>query len=184
MGTPENQTAGSQAAASQPETGQAPLDGALELAPSRVRPEWIDYNGHMNVAYYVLAFDKALDNFCDRIDVGAAYAKRANRSIFTLEMHVHYKQEVLEGDPLRFTFQLLDADEKRMHYFIRMYHGTEGYLSAACEQIALHVDLGTRRTAPWPEGPYKALLDLKARHAALPRPSEVGSVIGIRRKSA
>jgi acyl-CoA thioesterase FadM len=94
----------------------APLDQALELAPSRVKPEWIDYNGHMNVAYYVLAFDKALDNFCDRIDVGAAYVKRTNQSIFTLEMHVHYRQEVLEGDPLRFTFQLLDADEKRMHY--------------------------------------------------------------------
>jgi acyl-CoA thioester hydrolase len=160
------------------------LDQALELAPSRVKPEWIDYNGHMNVAYYVLAFDKALDNFCDRIDVGAAYVKRTNQSIFTLEMHVHYRQEVLEGDPLRFTFQLLDADDKRMHYFMRMYHGVEGFLSATCEQIALHVDLGTRRTAPWPEGPRAALMELKARHAALPRPAEAGSVIGIRRKSA
>ena len=166
------------------QTKLAPLDPALELAPSRVRPEWIDYNGHMNVAYYVLAFDKALDNFADRIDIGAAYVKRTNQSIFTLEMHVHYRQEVLEGDPLRFTFQLLDADEKRMHYFIRMYHGEQGYLAATCEQIALHVDLGSRRTAPWPEEPWQALSELKARHAALPRPDEAGSVIGIRRKSA
>lgn len=161
-----------------------PLDPALELPPAQVLPDWIDYNGHMNVAYYVLAFDKTLDRFCDRIDVGADYVKRTNQSIFTLEMHVHYRQEVLQGDPLRFTFQLLDADDKRMHYFMRMYHGTEGYLSATCEQIALHVDLGTRRTAPWPAVQREQLMALKAEHAALPRPAEAGSVIAIRRKSA
>ncbi|WP_119418151.1 thioesterase family protein [Desertibaculum subflavum] len=161
-----------------------PLDPALELPPAQVLPEWIDYNGHMNVAYYVLAFDKTLDRFCDRIDVGADYVKRTNQSIFTLEMHVHYRQEVLQGDPLRFTFQLLDADDKRMHYFMRMYHGTEGYLAATCEQIALHVDLGSRRTAPWPAAQRERLMALKAEHAALPRPAEAGSVIAIRRKSA
>lgn len=160
------------------------LDDALELPPARVLPEWIDYNGHMNVAYYVLAFDKALDRYCDSIDIGAAYVKRTNQSIFTLEMHVHYAQEVLEGDTLRFTFQMLDADEKRFHYFMRMYHGEKGYLAATCEQISLHVDLSTRRTAAFPPEPFTKLKALLDGHAGLPRPKEAGSVIGIRRRPA
>ncbi len=160
------------------------IDNALELPSARVLPEWIDYNGHMNVAYYVLAFDKTLDRFCDRIDIGADYVRRTNQSIFTLEMHVHYVQEVVEGDPLRFSFQLLDADEKRFHYFMRMYHGEKGYLAATCEQVALHVDLGSRKTAHFPAEPLERLTTLLEEHARLPRPAQAGSVIAIRRRSA
>jgi len=160
------------------------LDNALELPSARVLPEWIDYNGHMNVAYYVLAFDKALDRFCDSIDIGADYVRRTNQSIFTLEMHVHYVQEVIEGDPLRFSFQLLDADEKRFHYFMRMYHGENDYLAATCEQIALHVDLGSRKTTPFPAEPFGRLTALLQDHVRLPRPAQAGSVIAISRRSS
>ncbi|HYM31480.1 MAG TPA: thioesterase family protein [Candidatus Cybelea sp.] len=159
------------------------FDPSLELSPANVLPEWIDFNGHMNVAYYVLAFDKALDKFCERYDLSLDYMKRSNCSTFVLETHVTYLREVLQGDPLLFTFQLLDADPKRLHYFMRMYHAEEGFLSATSEQLLVHVDMAERRVVPMPLATQARLDALKAVHAALPRPEQVGHVIGIRRKS-
>jgi acyl-CoA thioester hydrolase len=166
-----------------------PLRDALPAAPldlpgQRVLPEWIDYNGHMNVAYYVLAFDKATDRLFDLLDLGADYAKRTSNSSFVLETHVTYAQEVHEGDPLRFTAQLLDYDAKRLHYFLQMFHAEEGYLSATSEQIALHVSLDTRRTAPIPPDQLARLSAVMAAHQGLAKPRQAGSVIGIRRKVA
>jgi len=157
-------------------------DPFLELTRFHVLPEWIDGNGHMNVAYYVLAFDKALDRFCDRVGVGWDAIRERNDSIFVLETHVTYQNEVVEGDPLRFTLQLLDLDEKRFHYFMRMYHADKGYLAATSEQIALHVGLDNRRAKPMPKRSLEELSAIHALHRDLPRPPEAGRVIGIRRK--
>jgi acyl-CoA thioester hydrolase len=159
------------------------FDPALALNRSKVLPEWIDYNGHMNVAFYVLAFDKALDDFAERYDLALDYMKRSNCSTFVLETHVTYQQEVLQGDPLHFTLQLLDVDAKRLHYFMRMYHAEQGYLAATSEQLMVHIDMAERRTAPMPAATLARLEGLKAEHARLPRPPEAGSIIGIRRKS-
>jgi acyl-CoA thioester hydrolase len=158
------------------------FDAALEIARSEVLPEWIDFNGHMNVAYYVLAFDKALDHFCERYDLSLDYMKRAKCSTFVLEAHISYLQEVLQGDPLHFTLQLLDVDAKRLHYFMRMYHAEKGFLAATDEQLMVHVDMTERRVAPMPPDTLARLEALKAEHAELPRPEQAGSVIGIRRK--
>ncbi len=152
----------------------------LDLAPARVLPEWIDYNGHMNVAYYSLAFDRALDDFCDRHDLGQAYVRRTGRSIFVLEAHVTYLHEVKVHDPLHFTFQLLDCDEKRFHFFLGMVHGEEGYLAATSEQIALHVNLQARRAEPFAAATAKALATLATSHRALKPPAQAGHVIAIR----
>ncbi len=159
-------------------------DRSLELARSRVLPEWIDYNGHMNVAYYVLAFDQSLDSFCDRMDLGRAHVERTGNSIFVLETHVTYVQEVVLNDPLLFTLQMLDSDAKRFHYFIRMYHAERGYLAATSEQISLHVSLTNRRSTPMPPATAKGLADLAQAHRSLPRPEQAGHVIGIRHKPA
>src|SRR5512147_3221105 len=105
---------------------QAPLD--LHREP--VRPEWIDYNGHMNVAYYVLAFDHATDTFFDFLGLDEAYRTRTGASLFALESHIVYKAELKEGEPLRVTTQLLDCDDKRLHFFHAMYHGGTGAFSA------------------------------------------------------
>ena len=156
----------------------------IEVHRAPVQAEWIDYNGHMNVAYYVLAFDHATDSFLDLLDVGVSYMQRTNKSTFVLETHVTYAREVQLGDPLRFTAQLLDADEKRLHYYIEMFHEKEGYLSATSEQIALHVDLETRRAAPFDEITMRRIDALQIAHRGLERPDAVGNVIGIRRKSA
>ena len=128
----------------------APDDAPFEVAGQTVRPEWIDYNGHMNVAYYVLLFDKALDQVFDRLGIGVEYVRATNRSVFALECHITYVRELSAGDPVRVTWQLLDADEKRLHYVMEMWHASAGFRAAVYEQIALHVDFDGRRASPMP----------------------------------
>ena len=147
-----------------------------------VLPEWIDYNGHMNVAFYVLAFDQALEVIMESYGIGESYVQTGAGTTFVLENHVNYVGEVLEGAPLRITFQLLDHDAKRFHYFLRMYHAEEGFLSATAEQLTMHVDLSSRRSAPMPPDVQDRFAALSAAQAGLPRPEEAGRPMGIRRR--
>lgn len=154
----------------------------LELHTETVRPEWIDYNGHMNVAYYVLTFDHALDAFLGYIGLGEPYRKRTHHSIFTLDSNVTYDREVKLDDRLRFTTRLLDYDHKRLHCFHSMYHTTEGFLAATTELLCIHVNLDTRRSAPLPEEVLARLHALLETHRALPLPERVGRVLGIHKR--
>jgi acyl-CoA thioester hydrolase len=156
-------------------------DALPTLHRTSVQPEWIDFNGHMNVAYYVLAFDQATDKFFDQIGLDEAYRTATNRSTFAVEQHVMYLREVKLGDPLRFTTQLIDYDAKRVHYFHRMYHDGEGYLAATSEILSVHIDLGLRRSVAFGPPDNARLVALAAAHAGLPRPEQSGRVIGIRR---
>lgn len=160
----------------------AMIDAPLTLHRETVRPEWIDYNGHMNVAYYVLAFDHATDAFLDYLGVDEAYRTRTNCSTFTLEGHVSYEREVAEGAPISFTTHVLDCDAKRVHYFLSMYHAEEGFLAATCEWMLMHMDMGARRSAPFPAEVQSRLAAIVEAHKTLQRPPQVGRVIGIRRK--
>lgn len=159
------------------------INAPLDLHRDTVRPEWIDFNGHMNVAYYVLAFDGATDKFFDYLGLDETYRNATNRTTFALEHHVVYLREVKLGDPLRFTTQLLDYDAKRLHYFHRMFHAEEGYLAATSEIISAHVDLVARRTFALGPPDDSRIVALGAAHAALKRPEQAGRVIGIRRKT-
>lgn len=144
---------------------------------TQVQPEWIDYNGHMNVAYYVLAFDYATDAFYDYIGLDTEYRKTTAGSTFAVESHVTYQREVMEADPLRFTTQLIAFDSKRLRFFHRMYHATEGYLAATSEWLSLHVDLNSRRVAPMPEWVQGRLAALWEQHRRLEQPDEVGQAV-------
>lgn len=146
-----------------------------------IRPEWIDYNGHMNVAYYGLVFDHATDVFLELVGVDERSARAKGSSTFALEAHITYKRELLEGDPVLVTTQLIDFDAKRMHYFHRMFHAREDYLAATLEQISLHVDLAVRRGAEMPKEALDRLSGIMAAHRNLERPKELGSRISIRR---
>lgn len=120
------------------------------VAKGRVRPEWIDYNAHMNVAYYVLAFDLAIDALWDRLGITAEYIERTRGSTFAVETHVNYKRELCENDPYIVTMELIAYDEKRIHQLQRMYHKEKGYLAATAEWMSLHVDLARRKVSAWP----------------------------------
>ena len=153
----------------------------IQCPTQSVLEEWIDYNGHMNMAFYNVAFDRGVDHVYDLLNIGPAYVERGG-SVFTMEVHLHYLQELELGAPIDIRFQLLDADEKRLHFFQEMYHGEEGFLAATSEQLALHVDMNERRSGPFPAGAWAMISKLKEAHAGLPRPEQVGSVMGIRRK--
>ncbi len=155
------------------------IDAPLALYEGPVLPEWIDINGHMNVAYYVLAFDWATDKLFDFVGVGADYLEARGQSMFALEAHVTYQRELHLGDPLRVTTQLLGFDAKRLHFFHHMYHGGQGFLAATSEWLGMHIDMKARRSAPFPEDIAARLADIGAAHADLPRPPEVGRVIGL-----
>ena len=158
------------------------IPAPLELHHENVRPEWIDYNGHMNVAFYVLAFDHATDAFLDYLGLDHGYKDRAEVTTFVADMNVTYVQEVVEGAPLRFTTQLLDFDEKKFRYFHSMYHAEEGFLAATNELLSLHIDLATRRVGPMSAEIVERLQSVHAAHAALETPAGAGRVLGMRRK--
>ena len=148
----------------------------------QVEKEWIDYNGHLNMAFYHVLFDRAVDHLYDLLGVGAEYVAAGGGSCFTLEVHVAYLSELVAGDPVSVTLQLLDHDEKRLHYYEEMFHAETGELVATSEQLALHVDMNERRSAPFPEDISSRIETLMDSHSALPTPERVGHTIGIRRK--
>lgn len=147
-----------------------------------VLPAYIDPNGHMNVGYYSVLFDKALDLPWDMLGLGSAGIQATGRSSFALETHVTYQHELHEADPLDFTFQLIDFDAKRIHYFMAMLHARERWLAATSESISICIDMTTRRSATWPDDRLARLRALHEAHSERPRPPEVGRTIGIRRK--
>ncbi len=142
-----------------------------------VLPEWIDYNGHMNVAYYLLAFDHATDDFLDWLGLDAAHRAAAGGTTFAGDIHLTYQREVREGDPLRITTQLLGYDDKRIRFICHMYHAEEGFLAATMESLSLYVDLQRRRVSALPADIRTRLAAVFEAHSALPLPPEAGRVI-------
>src|SRR5262250_2321577 len=149
----------------------------------RVEPAWIDYNGHLNMAYYNVLFDRAVDEAFELLGCGIDYVKSRRHSCFTAEVHLRYLRELHSDDPVRVTFQLLDYDAKRLHYFEQLFHATEGWVSATSENLALHVHLEQKKTAPFPDDVAVRLNQMQMSHAKLPRPEAAGRQIAMRRRS-
>jgi acyl-CoA thioester hydrolase len=145
----------------------------------RIEPQWIDYNGHLNMAYYNVLFDRAVDEAYELIGVGARYVADRRQSIFTAEAHVCYLRELHAGDPVRVTFQLLDYDAKRLHYFEQLFHAEGGWVSATSENLSLHVDMMSKKTAAFPHEVAARLAEMKASHALLPVPEAAGRRLGM-----
>jgi acyl-CoA thioester hydrolase len=147
-----------------------------------VEPAWIDYNGHLNMAYYNVLFDRAVDEVFEVLGCGAEYVKQGF-STFTAEVHVRYLRELHANDPVRVTFQLLDYDSKRMHYFEQLFHAAEGWVSATSENMSLHVDMAAKKTAPFSVEVTRRLIQMKASHSQLPRPEAAGRSVAMPSKS-
>ena len=159
------------------------IPAPLELHREVIRPEWIDYNGHMNVSYYVLVFDHATDEFLDYVGLGEEFRRVNNASTFTVEAHVSYIREVKEADEVLVTTRLLDYDEKRIHYFHHMHHAGQGYLAATNELLGLYVDMNTRRVTQMPSRILARLAEIKQSHASLPVPEQAGSVMKVKSRA-
>ena len=147
-----------------------------------VEPGWLDYNGHLNMAYYHVLFDRAVDEAFELVGLGADYLREANASYFVAEIHTVYKREVKATDKVQVTLQLVDHDEKRLHFYQEIRHASEGWLAATCENLSLHVDMASRKVTPFPAKILGNLEVMKAAHDRLARPEALGRVIGIRRR--
>ena len=155
--------------------------GPLDLHREWVQPEWVDYNGHLNVAYYGLVFDHATDTFFDHVGLDRDYRNDSGCSTFAVESHVSYLREVRPDSELRVTTQLLGFDEKRLHFFHKMYHAEEEYLASTNECLSLHVDMTRRRVSPMPASLLDRLAQVRARHEILPLPEQAGRGITLKR---
>ena len=151
----------------------------LELPPATVKPEWIDFNGHMNVAYYVLAFDEASETLDAFLGLSPEYREKTENGTFAGNIHVAYLQECKEGDPLRMTGRVVACDEKRVHYWLEMFHGTEGYLAATAEYMILHVDMSVRRVSPMAPENVAWIEQVRDAHAVLGTPKGLGKVMKV-----
>lgn len=151
--------------------------------PMALEKEWIDYNGHLNMAFYNVLFDRGADRALDLLGIGASYAKERHMTIYTAEAHVCYVQELHLNHKVRVSFQLLDHDEKRLRAYQEVRH-VDGWLAATCETLSLHVDMAGPKVAPLPADVLASVEAMRASHARLPLPERAGRAIGIRRKSA
>ena len=157
------------------------FEAPLRLYETEVRPEWVDYNGHMSEAFYVLVFGYTTDALLDFIGMDAGYRERRGQSLYTLEAHISYLREARESEPLLVTTQLLDVDHKRVHVFHAMYHAKEGGLLATGEFMLLNVDSTESRSVPFPEEVATYLQRIQESHYSLSRPEQAGRSIAIRR---
>jgi acyl-CoA thioester hydrolase len=145
----------------------------------QIEPQWIDYNGHLNMAYYNVMFDRAIDELWLQLGIGPTYMKVRNGSTFTAECHVRYLQEIHLGDPVQISILLLGADEKRLHTFEELRHSSEGWLSATSENMSMHIDMKARKTGPFPPDIRARIETLANAHAALPRPEGIGRKVAM-----
>src|ERR1700722_5935092 len=145
----------------------------VEYADS-VRPEWIDSNGHMNLAYYVVVFDLGTDRLYDALGIGNTYPEATGNFCFTAETHTLYEREVRLGEKLRVATTLLGVDAKRLHYFHEMFHAVDGHRVAAQQLLALHIDMRVRRVAPFPPDRLAAIEAGLRTQGDRPLPAGVG----------
>lgn len=150
----------------------------------RVEPAWIDYNGHLNMAYYLVLFDRGIEEALALVGLGPDYVEARGMSYFTAELHTVYRRELSVGEAVRVTVQLVDHDEKRIHAYLEIRQLAEGWVAATCEKLFLHVDMKERKVVPFPADILANLAAMKHAHARLPRPAGLGRSVGLKTRRA
>ena len=121
---------------------------SINLSSQKVKKEWIDYNDHMNVSYYLLIFDKyGADKLNDIFKMGEHSAKTTGKSTMIVESNITYNQELKVNDEVEVNLLFFDHDKKRLQYKMEMIHKDEKYLASTIEVLALYVDLNTRKVS-------------------------------------
>ena len=154
-------------------TASAPL----ELHRATIRPEWVDGNRHVNVAYHVVIFDHVTDSLLDRIGLDKAGREVHGGSVFIAEAHMTYQREVVEGGSVVMTTQILSHGEKRLHFLRRMQHVESEKTIATGEWVGLYVDLALRDATVMPKPIRTAVADLVESHRHPPWPNEAACAI-------
>jgi acyl-CoA thioester hydrolase len=164
----------------------------IKSTPYAIESQWIDYNGHFNMAYYNVIFDRAGDVLFDRdsdvalalVGLGPPYVEKTGNSCFTLEAHISYLRELNACDHVWIATQILDFDSKRLHYVQMMHHVKEDWIACVTENIVMHVDLASKKSSPFPTDVLERIKIAHEAHKSLSVPLQVGHKIGIPRKTA
>ena len=129
------------------------------LKTEKVIKEWTDYNGHMNMSYYILIFDNAAEVMLTKFNMGRDSAQRDKKSTFAVETHTTYDKEVKLGEEVEVHLTYLDHDKKRIHYRVSMFHKEKKYLAATTEVLSLYIDLNQRKVAEFEPEKIKIMDD-------------------------
>ena len=124
---------------------------SIYLKTGRVKSEWTDYNGHMNLAFYIHLFDSSWEVLLEKFNIGEDSAKIEKRTTFAVESHTTYDMEVKVGDEVDINLLFIDFDKKRIVYKLEMIHKSEKYLAATTEVCSLYVDLNSRKVTEFEE---------------------------------
>lgn len=158
-----------------------PITAPFLSSIMKVKKEWIDFNGHMNMAYYHLLFDMGVDDFYPTFGLTRDSIERTQRSTFLAESHIRYVKEVHFDDEVRVSTQVLGLDAKRLHLFNTLIQVKDDYVSATSEDMVLSVDLSVRKVSPWPQDLLANLAAIRDAHASLPAPDGAGRRIGMQK---
>lgn len=158
-----------------------PIAAPFVSSVLEIQKDWIDYNGHLNMAYYNVLFDRCSDEAFELMGMGPNYARDRKLTVYTAEVHICYVRELHLDHRVTASLQILDHDAKRIRFFQELRH-TDGWLAATSENLILHVDMAGPKVAPFPTDIAEKIEAMAAAHATLPVPERAGRSIGIRRK--
>ena len=130
---------------------------SIFLKTGRVKAEWADYNGHMNLAFYIHLFDGAWETLLGKFNIGEESARNQKRTTFAVESHTTYDKELKVGDEVELNLLFLDRDKKRIVYKLEMKHKLEQYLASTTEVCSLYVDLGARKVIEFEDDKKKLI---------------------------
>lgn len=156
-----------------------PAAAGVCIGATRVYKHWTDHNGHMNLAAYLVAFDRSFARWCDRIGIGPRQISTTGRTIFVAETHLVYRRELHLGDQVAIGLRVLALAPKRMHTHLSMVRQDSGELVCVNEKLDVCVDLATRRTTAFPSAVFRQLQALHGREAELPPPHHAGQRVGL-----
>jgi acyl-CoA thioester hydrolase len=148
---------------------------------AKPEPHMVDYNGHLNVAYYGILFEDAARVVFSRIDLSSAYRERSDCALFAVELHTIFHREVPSGETVSIFCRILDFDGRKVQCMFFMVNSAGQELAAAQEILFVHVDLLHRRASPVPEPQAGRIRGLLERHRTMPEPPEKGRHVGQRK---
>jgi acyl-CoA thioester hydrolase len=141
--------------------------------------DWVDYNGHLRDAFYLLIFSYAVDGLMDEIGLDAQSREHTGLTLFTLEAHINYLHEVKRGAVMEARIQIMAMDRKRLHLYLTLHPEGEAQVMAASEQMLLQVNLEGPKSAAFTEETKAALERIKATQQDWPAPEYTGRKIGL-----
>ena len=152
---------------------------ALTTYQTRIIPDWVDYNGHLRDAFYLLIFSYATDALMDRLGMDSSNREASGNSLFTLELHLNYLHEVKLDTEVEVRTQIIAHDSKRLHLYHSLHKVGDAQELAGNEQMLLHVDLSGPRSAPFNPDTLSRLQSIVAEQNDLPAPAYIGRVIAL-----